>query len=232
MPLFFLAGGAAGAYGWHSGSSWGTWLFKRAQRLCRPVFWYLAAWSIGIVVTYYVLGADSAASIGRECVALLWFLGVYLVVLAFVPALTRMSTGRAVAVMVGVADRRLRGIRRDPIRGRRTDGGRRELRHRLADPDGDRGGLRTTPDRRAHGARRRRIRIRRAARARGRRTLRGLSGCHWDRTHLERVAADAVARAALHLDVVRVRRRSRARFGAGLSVRASGTSSRQATRER
>lgn len=102
MPLFFLAGGAAGAYGWHSGSSWGTWLVKRAQRLCRPVFWYLAAWSIGIAVTYYVLGADSAESIGRECVALLWFLGVYLVVLAFVPALTRMSTGRVVAAIVGV----------------------------------------------------------------------------------------------------------------------------------
>jgi uncharacterized membrane protein YhaH (DUF805 family) len=100
MPLFFLAGGAAGAYGWHRGSSWGTWLFKRAQRLCRPVFWYLAAWSIGIAVTYYVLGAESAASIGRECVALLWFLGVYLVVLAFVPALTRMSTRRAVATAV------------------------------------------------------------------------------------------------------------------------------------
>src|SRR6188474_1060959 len=25
MPLFFLAGGAAGAYGWHQGSSWGAW---------------------------------------------------------------------------------------------------------------------------------------------------------------------------------------------------------------
>jgi hypothetical protein len=101
MPLFFLAGGAAGAYGWHHGSSWGTWLFKRAQRLCRPVFWYLAAWSIGILVTYQLLGSDSAVSIGRECVALLWFLGVYLVVLAFVPALTRMSAGRTVAVVVG-----------------------------------------------------------------------------------------------------------------------------------
>jgi hypothetical protein len=100
MPLFFLAGGAAGAYGWHRGSSWGTWLFKRAQRLCRPVFWYLAAWSVGILVTTGLLGADSAASIGRESVALLWFLGVYLVVLAFVPALTRMSTGRGVAVAV------------------------------------------------------------------------------------------------------------------------------------
>jgi hypothetical protein len=53
-------------------------------------------------VTYQLLGADSAASIGRECVALLWFLGVYLVVLAFVPALTRIATGRTVAVAVGV----------------------------------------------------------------------------------------------------------------------------------
>jgi hypothetical protein len=33
-------------------------------------------------------------------VALLWFLGVYLVVLAFVPALTRLRTGRAVAVLL------------------------------------------------------------------------------------------------------------------------------------
>ena len=100
MPLFFLAGGAAGAYGWHSGTPWGTWLFTRAQRLCRPVFWYLAAWTIGLLVARMTLGAESAAGLGRECVALLWFLGVYLVVLAFVPALTRLRTGRAVAVVV------------------------------------------------------------------------------------------------------------------------------------
>ena len=47
-----------------------------------------------------ILGAESAAGLGRECVALLWFLGVYLVVLAFVPTLTRLSTGRAVTVVV------------------------------------------------------------------------------------------------------------------------------------
>jgi hypothetical protein len=97
MPLFFLAGGAAGAYGWREGTPWGTWLFTRTQRLCRPVFWYLAAWTVGLLVTRMTLGADSAAGLGRECVTLLWFLGVYLVVLAFVPALTRQSTGRAVA---------------------------------------------------------------------------------------------------------------------------------------
>jgi acyltransferase-like protein len=100
MPLFFLAGGAAGAYGWRPGTAWGTWLFTRSQRLCRPVFWYLAAWVLGLLVTRMVLGAESAAGLGRESVALLWFLGVYLVVLAFVPAMIRLRTGRAVALVV------------------------------------------------------------------------------------------------------------------------------------
>ncbi|SON61777.1 hypothetical protein MSIMFI_03295 [Mycobacterium simulans] len=100
MPLFFLAGGAAGAYGWRDGMPWGTWLFLRAQRLCRPVFWYLAAWVVALLGVRALLGAESAAELGRECVALLWFLGVYLVVLAFVPALTRLRAGCAVAVLV------------------------------------------------------------------------------------------------------------------------------------
>ncbi|MFY9917084.1 MAG: acyltransferase [Mycobacterium sp.] len=100
MPLFFLAGGAAGAYGWREGTPWGTWLFTRARRLCRPVFWYLAFWTVGLLVTSIVLGADSAAGLGGESVALLWFLGVYLVTMAFVPALTRMRTWRAVAAVV------------------------------------------------------------------------------------------------------------------------------------
>jgi len=100
MPLFFLAGGAAVAYGWHPGTSWGTWLFTRAQRLCRPVFWYLAAWGVGLAAVRVILGAESAVALGGECVALLWFLGVYLVVLAFVPALTRIASGRAIGAAV------------------------------------------------------------------------------------------------------------------------------------
>lgn len=101
MPLFFLAGGAAGAYAYRAGTPWGTWLFTRAQRLCRPVFWYLAAWSLGLLVVRVILGAESAAGLGRESVALLWFLGVYVVTLAFVPALTRLGTGRSVAIALG-----------------------------------------------------------------------------------------------------------------------------------
>jgi hypothetical protein len=101
MPLFFLAGGAAGAYGWRTGTPWGAWLFTRAQRLCRPVFWYLAAWGAGLLVARMVLGPESAVDLGREVVALLWFLGVYFLVLAFVPALTRLKTGWGIAAVIG-----------------------------------------------------------------------------------------------------------------------------------
>ncbi|MGV0838162.1 acyltransferase family protein [Mycolicibacterium thermoresistibile] len=107
MPLFFLAGGAAGAYGWPAdtpdrSAAWGAWLFTRAQRLCRPVFWYLAAWAAALLAVRMTLGVPSADRLGRESVALLWFLGVYLMVLAFVPALTRLRTGRSVAATVGL----------------------------------------------------------------------------------------------------------------------------------
>ncbi|MUL85392.1 MULTISPECIES: acyltransferase [unclassified Mycolicibacterium] len=109
MPLFFLAGGAAGAYSLHpadarsdvrSARPWGAWLLTRAQRLCRPVFWYLAVWAVVLLVVHATMGAESAAALGRECVALLWFLGVYLVALAFVPGLMRVHTGRALALVV------------------------------------------------------------------------------------------------------------------------------------
>ena len=104
MPLFFFAGGAAGAYGWHpdgsaSGKTWGSWLVGRTQRLCRPVFWYLAFWTAALLVARLTLGAESADRLGRECVALLWFLGVYLLVIAFVPALTRLRRPGGVAAV-------------------------------------------------------------------------------------------------------------------------------------
>lgn len=100
MPLFFFAGGAAGAYGYRAGTAWGAWLVTRAQRLYRPVFWYLAAWSVGLLIARLTLGADSAIGLGGESVALLWFLGVYVLALAFVPVLVRVRTGRGVGVVV------------------------------------------------------------------------------------------------------------------------------------
>ncbi|GIZ95416.1 acetyltransferase [Tsukamurella sp. TY48] len=103
MPLFFLAGAASAAYGWKPGTAWGGWLLSRAQRLCRPVFWYLGFWSVVLLGVRVVAGEPSATRLGQESVALLWFIGVYLLILALVPALmTLRSSAAAAAVIVGL----------------------------------------------------------------------------------------------------------------------------------
>lgn len=105
MPLFFLAGAASAAYGLmrpagELGTPWGGWLLGRAQRLCRPVFWYLAFWSVALLGVRVLAGESSASRLGQESVALLWFIGVYLVILAFVPLLMRLHGSVAAAVVV------------------------------------------------------------------------------------------------------------------------------------
>ncbi|NMD57281.1 MULTISPECIES: acyltransferase family protein [Tsukamurella] len=102
MPLFFLAGAASSAYGLKPGTPWGGWLFGRAQRLARPVFWYLAFWSLALGATRVLLGESSAARLGGESVALLWFIGVYLLVLPFVPFLMRCGTAALAGVVVAL----------------------------------------------------------------------------------------------------------------------------------
>ncbi|MCX8557284.1 acyltransferase [Mycolicibacterium mucogenicum] len=100
MPLFFFAGAAAGVHSWRDGTPWGTWLFTRAQRLCRPALWYLAAWTVALIAVRFTMGAESAAALGNEAVALLWFLGTYLIVLAFVPALARLRSARSATLVI------------------------------------------------------------------------------------------------------------------------------------
>ncbi|MGC5023148.1 acyltransferase family protein [Tsukamurella sp. DT100] len=102
MPLFFLAGAASSAYGLNQGTAWGGWLLGRAQRLARPVFWYLAFWSLALGATRVLLGESSAERLGGESVALLWFIGVYLLVLAFVPALMRCGAAALAGIVVAL----------------------------------------------------------------------------------------------------------------------------------
>lgn len=102
MPLFFLAGAASSAYGLKRGTAWGGWLLGRAQRLARPVFWYLAFWSLALGATRLILGESSAERLGGESVALLWFIGVYLLVLAFVPALMRCGAAALGGIVVAL----------------------------------------------------------------------------------------------------------------------------------
>lgn len=107
LPLFFFAGAAAGARGLAAGTAWGPWLFRRTQRLVRPLVYFLAASTLLVLIAGRVLGPGWDRPLAVTSVQLLWFLGTYLVVLACVPVLAAVVTdGRrlfaTVAVLVGL----------------------------------------------------------------------------------------------------------------------------------
>ncbi|MBS9536098.1 acyltransferase [Mycobacterium sp. M1] len=108
MPLFFFAGAAACLSSWRPGADWGGWLMKRCTRLFRPVFSYLAFWACALIVLHPVLPIHVYEPIAGVSVQLLWFLGAYVLVLAAMPALYRITTtvrlaGGVVAVYGAIA---------------------------------------------------------------------------------------------------------------------------------
>ena len=98
MPLFFFAGVAASATAY--GGPWGGWLLKRCTRLYRPVFYYLAFWFLALLVARRVLPVHVYEPLAGISIQLLWFLGAYVLVLATVPLLTRISTTGRLIVAV------------------------------------------------------------------------------------------------------------------------------------
>jgi hypothetical protein len=103
MPLFFFAGAAACVTSWQPGGSWGTWLMRRCTRLFRPVFYYLAFWAVALAVLYSFLPQHVYEPIAGISIQLLWFIGVYVLVLAAMPVLSRITTpARLAAGVVGV----------------------------------------------------------------------------------------------------------------------------------
>ncbi|OMC35046.1 acyltransferase [Mycobacterium sp. GA-1841] len=111
MPLFFFAGVAASVQSWRPGSSprtepaiqpWGGWLLKRCTRLYRPVFYYLAFWTVALAVLRFVLPEHVYEPVAGISIQLLWFLGAYVLVLAAVPLLARITTtAQLTAAVVG-----------------------------------------------------------------------------------------------------------------------------------
>jgi hypothetical protein len=111
MPLFFFAGVAASVGSYRPDASWGGWLLKRCTRLYRPVFYYLAFWAVTLVVLHDVLPVHVYEPIAGISIQLLWFLGAYVMVLAAMPLLARITTGArllggvvAVYAVVAVVD--------------------------------------------------------------------------------------------------------------------------------
>jgi hypothetical protein len=103
MPLFFFAGTAACVASWRPGTNWGGWLMKRCTRLFRPVFYYFGFWAIALTLLYRVLPRHVYDPIAGVSIQLLWFLGAYVLVLAAMPAMWRITTAwRLVAGVVVV----------------------------------------------------------------------------------------------------------------------------------
>ncbi|MFD4443034.1 acyltransferase [Nocardia sp. NPDC058519] len=103
LPLFFFAGVAAGARGLGPGTSWGAWLFRRTQRLVRPLGYFVGASAVLLAVADLVLAPGWHRPLAVTSVQLLWFLGMYLAVLACVPLLAaRVTSGRRMFAVVAV----------------------------------------------------------------------------------------------------------------------------------
>jgi hypothetical protein len=92
MPLFFFAGAAACVTSWRPGADWGGWLMKRCLRLFRPVFYYLAFWACALSLLYPLLPRHVYEPVAGVSIQLLWFLGAYVLVLAAMPVLHRVTT--------------------------------------------------------------------------------------------------------------------------------------------
>ena len=94
MPVFFAAGAIsnrvsiAGAQ--RRGEPWRAWVWHRERRLVRPLFVYLAVWVPLVLVLTEIL-PDAAAPLGKLSTQLLWFLGVYILVIMTTPWQVRLA---------------------------------------------------------------------------------------------------------------------------------------------
>ncbi len=110
MPVFFLVGGFSNTASWtaavRDGRGYGAWLGSRLTRLVRPVLAFVAVWS-GVVVVLHVAGVAPASVRAGSIAQPLWFLAVYVVVVAVAPLMVaaqrRWGWGVSVALAAGVA---------------------------------------------------------------------------------------------------------------------------------
>jgi hypothetical protein len=110
MPLFFAVGGFAGAASWraarHRDTSYPAWLRTRLVRLLRPSLVLFGLWT-AVTAGGRMLGADAELMelLGFLVVVPVWFLAVYVVVTALVPAflVAHERAGVAVLAALGIA---------------------------------------------------------------------------------------------------------------------------------
>jgi fucose 4-O-acetylase-like acetyltransferase len=108
MPIFFLVGGYTNAISWASavrrGQSYADWLRARCTRLLRPALWFVAFWTVLPILAVAIALPSSMARVGGREVALpLWFLSIYLLVVAAAPGLWTLHRRFGPALVVALA---------------------------------------------------------------------------------------------------------------------------------
>jgi len=108
MPVFFLVGGAVNVRSWRAarsrGDGYGAWLRTRAARLLAPVVALLWAWVVaGPLLVAAGLDRAVVQFGGRNALLPLWFLAVYLGVVACVPGLLALHERWGLRVPAGLA---------------------------------------------------------------------------------------------------------------------------------
>ena len=108
MPVFFFVGGYANATGWTSARQRGVgyvdWIRARATRLLRPTLPLLALW-IPLAGLLAVLGVpDDLLRLGTGTVVIpMWFLSVYIVVVAATPVTAALHRRFGAGAVLGLA---------------------------------------------------------------------------------------------------------------------------------
>jgi hypothetical protein len=108
MPVFFVVGGfsnaASLAAARRDGKAYGDWLRGRLTRLVRPVLAFGLVWTAAVAVLRLV-GIDPATVRAGSLAQPLWFLGVYIGVVALAPAMVQAHArwGLSVPITLGSA---------------------------------------------------------------------------------------------------------------------------------
>jgi fucose 4-O-acetylase-like acetyltransferase len=104
MPLFFFVGGFSHATALRRGPSYGDFVRARASRLLIPTAVFAAVW-LGVAVAVELAGRDAGllTFATRTVAQPLWFIGVYLAVVAFAPLMLRLHRAYGMGVPAGLA---------------------------------------------------------------------------------------------------------------------------------
>lgn len=109
MPVFFLAGGFAHALlvdrAAREGSGYGHFLANRGRRLVGPLILFVSVAAVVATVAAWAGWAAEASAFSEQVMQLLWFVTVYLAIVAAAPAMVRWHDryGWPVILVLGVA---------------------------------------------------------------------------------------------------------------------------------